>query len=286
MKKTLLILSIIATIAITFFACSEREHTNPLDSEYWDGDKAPSNITVTGISLTSARISWTDNSSEQKFIVERKLSSSTSWSEIGDVTGDKNTGVTKTFTDNSVTAESTYNYRVYAVYDEASSDIIQSSNYTATLAAPTSLTAAVASETSIKLDWTDNSAYEDGFKIDRKVGAAGTWVTDYATVGASVKTYTNTGLTTGTTYYYKVRAYYSTYYSSYTSEVFADIAPTGFVSIPTGSFSMGQTDVATPVHTVNITRPYYLGKYEVTQQEWTTTMGSNPASGYGVGDNY
>ncbi|MDY0016914.1 MAG: SUMF1/EgtB/PvdO family nonheme iron enzyme [Candidatus Delongbacteria bacterium] len=266
---------------VTFFACSEREHTNPLDSGYWDSDKAPSNVNVEPLSLTSAKLSWTDNSSEEQFIIERKFSSSTTWTEIGEVEGDKSTGVTKTYTDNAQVTGTIYNYRVYAVYNEAISNMIESPSYSATLPAPTGLTATIASETSIKLDWTDNSTGEDGFKIDRKIGAAGTWVTDFATVGANVKTYTNTGLTTGTTYYYRVRAYYSTYYSNYTSEVNGYLEQI-FIEIPTGSFSMGQDGVATPVHTVNITRPFYLGKYEVTQQEWLTTMGSNPS--YFTGD--
>ncbi|MBN2857993.1 MAG: SUMF1/EgtB/PvdO family nonheme iron enzyme [Candidatus Delongbacteria bacterium] len=149
--------------------------------------------------------------------------------------------------------------------------------------APSNLNTSVLSETSIKLTWIDNSTGEDGFKIDRKVGAAGTWVTDYAAVAANALTWTDTGLTTGTIYYYKVRAYYSTYYSSYTSEVNSATIGT-MIEIPTGSFSMGSLvdSDEQPIHTVNITRPFYLGKYELTQQEWLTTMGSNPS--YRTGD--
>jgi len=220
MKKTLLILTIIATIAITFFACSEeREHTNPLDSEYWDRDKAPSNLTVVGLSLTTARISWTDNSNEQRFIIERKLSNSTSYEIIGDVQGDKNSGVTKTYTDNSLIAGLSYNYSVYAVFDEATSNMLQSPDYTSNLPAPTNLTSTILDETSIKLDWTDNSSDENGFIIDRKIGLEGTWITNYATVGENIKTWTDTGLMSGTIYYYKVKAYYSTYYSAYSNEI-------------------------------------------------------------------
>lgn len=32
-----------------------------------------------------------------------------------------------------------------------------------------------------------------------------------------------------------------------------------------------------PVHTVNLTSPFYLGRYEVTQGQWTARMGSNPS---------
>ncbi len=40
-----------------------------------------------------------------------------------------------------------------------------------------------------------------------------------------------------------------------------------------------------PVHEVTISS-FFIGQYEVTQGEYEAVMGSNPASGYGVGDNY
>lgn len=49
------------------------------------------------------------------------------------------------------------------------------------------------------------------------------------------------------------------------------------VEIPVGTFQMGQQNIATPVHTVNITKPFYMGKYEVTQKQYTDVMGSNPS---------
>ena len=48
-----------------------------------------------------------------------------------------------------------------------------------------------------------------------------------------------------------------------------------FCLIPSGSFSMGdKTNV--PVHWVNISHDFYLGKYPVTQAQWEAVMGSNP----------
>ena len=32
-----------------------------------------------------------------------------------------------------------------------------------------------------------------------------------------------------------------------------------------------------PVHTVRLSKPFYLGKYEVTQAQWQTVMGRNPS---------
>lgn len=47
-----------------------------------------------------------------------------------------------------------------------------------------------------------------------------------------------------------------------------------------GSFKMGsktKTENETP-HLVHLTRDYWLGKYEVTQEQWMALMGSNPAT--------
>jgi formylglycine-generating enzyme required for sulfatase activity len=56
-----------------------------------------------------------------------------------------------------------------------------------------------------------------------------------------------------------------------------------FVLIPAGSFLMGSTPFAAgdademPEHKVMITQPFLLGKYEVTQEQWTQLMGNNPS---------
>ncbi len=56
------------------------------------------------------------------------------------------------------------------------------------------------------------------------------------------------------------------------------------VLIPAGEFLMGSPDSdkhalpsEKPQHRVRITRPFYLGKYLVTQEQWEAVMGSNPS---------
>jgi formylglycine-generating enzyme required for sulfatase activity len=49
------------------------------------------------------------------------------------------------------------------------------------------------------------------------------------------------------------------------------------VLIPAGTFMMGD-ETNGPVHTVNITKPFYLGKYLVTQEQWQAMMGNNPSN--------
>ncbi len=53
-----------------------------------------------------------------------------------------------------------------------------------------------------------------------------------------------------------------------------------FVLIPAGTFEMGSATGdgdERPVHTVTISKPFYLGKYEVTQAQWQAIMGNNPS---------
>jgi formylglycine-generating enzyme required for sulfatase activity len=55
------------------------------------------------------------------------------------------------------------------------------------------------------------------------------------------------------------------------------------VFIRSGSFTMGSeaNDVSNsekPVHQVSIIKPFYMGKYEVTQEQWQALMGSNPSA--------
>lgn len=81
--------------------------------------------------------------------------------------------------------------------------------------APGSLQAAAQSTSSIQLTWTDTSSNEQGFRIFRKV-QGGNYL-HINTLGANSNSYTDSGLQTGTTYYYKVQAY-NTYGSGYSDE--------------------------------------------------------------------
>jgi hypothetical protein len=71
-------------------------------------------------------------------------------------------------------------------------------------AAPSNLTATAVSSSRIDLSWTDNSNNETRFEIERSTDNAS--FTKIAEVGANVTSYSNTGLSRNTTYYYRVRA--------------------------------------------------------------------------------
>jgi formylglycine-generating enzyme required for sulfatase activity len=65
------------------------------------------------------------------------------------------------------------------------------------------------------------------------------------------------------------------------------------VHIPAGSFQMGRyagergsSEVEDPQHAVVLTSDFYIGKYEITQEQWMTVMGVNPATGVDSGWGY
>ena len=65
-------------------------------------------------------------------------------------------------------------------------------------------------------------------------------------------------------------------------EVAGVVAGMEFVRVPPGEFWMGSLssegyDDEHPVTRVRITEEFWLGKYEVTQEEWEAVMGSNPS---------
>ncbi|OQW94619.1 MAG: hypothetical protein BWK79_05265, partial [Beggiatoa sp. IS2] len=66
---------------------------------------------------------------------------------------------------------------------------------------------------------------------------------------------------------------------------FANSIGMEFVLIPAGKFMMGANpndqnanDDENPRHEVAITNPFYMGKHEVTQGQWTKIMGDNPSN--------
>lgn len=87
----------------------------------------------------------------------------------------------------------------------------------ASIYAPTNLNATSVSASQIDLAWQDHSGIESGFRIERKDGLGGAWQ-EIAIVGASVTTYSDTGLAPSSLYVYRVRAYNGGTNSAYSNE--------------------------------------------------------------------
>jgi predicted phage tail protein len=124
------------------------------------------------------------------------------------------------FVDVSVVAGSSYSYRVCALNNAGMS--VASNVGTVSIpvplpTAPTGLAGVAVSRRQIDLSWTDTSANETGFKVERSTNGT-TW-TQVGTVGANIRSYASTGLASNTSYYFRVRSYNGSGNSAYTSVV-------------------------------------------------------------------
>jgi hypothetical protein len=117
----------------------------------------------------------------------------------------------------AVTLNTTGSQTVTAT-DTANSSITGSATVSVSVsvpAAPSNLKATAAAANQINLAWTDNSSNESGFLIERSTDDVN--FTQIGSVAADVTSYSDTGLTTGTTYYYRVRAYNASGDSAYSN---------------------------------------------------------------------
>ncbi len=140
---------------------------------------------------------WTDNSDfELGFKIER--ASGLGFIEIAIVSANIND-----YTDTDLSFSQSYVYRVAAY------STVNTSNWVTTTAAtefpsPSDLVASSMSDTELELSWTDNTNFEVGFKIERD---SGTGFVEMGTVSSDVTNYTDSGLSYGQNYEYRISAY-------------------------------------------------------------------------------
>ncbi|MBN1919602.1 MAG: fibronectin type III domain-containing protein [Anaerolineae bacterium] len=179
---------------------------------------APTSLSATAASTTQINLTWVDASNnESGFKIERSANGTSGWAQIGTV----GANVT-TYNSTGLTCGTPYYYRVRSYNTAGNSAYSNTANATTSAcppaipAAPTNLSATAASAMQINLTWTDASNNETGFKIERSANGANGWV-EIATVGANVTVYSNTELTCGTPYYYRVRSYNTAGNSAYSN---------------------------------------------------------------------
>lgn len=90
-----------------------------------------------------------------------------------------------------------------------------------------SVSCSTASSSQINVSWT-NVANEDGYKIYRCAGSGCTPTTQVYTVGANVTSWSNTGLSSSTTYGYRVKAYNSAGDSSWSNTAYCTTQSSGW----------------------------------------------------------
>jgi len=175
-------------------------------------------------------LTWTFNySTETGFTVQRATNATfTANATTFDVPG-----TTKTYTDTSVAAATTYYYRVLAYNGIGNSPYsIYATVKSAGLlpAAPTGLQVISSSNSTVNISWTDNADNETGFYVERSAAGTGPWariatVAANANAAPSTTGYTNTALTANTTYWYRVQAYNAAGVTAYSGPVSGTTQP-------------------------------------------------------------
>jgi len=197
----------------------------------------PSGLAVTLEGGSSARVAWTDNSSnETGFVLQRMKPGAfySYWSTIADLPSN-----TTSYLDTNLDPGQ-YSYRIKAVVRLGTGIVLTSANSNAATitvpislmpSAPSGLTATVTTENDVRLAWTDTSDNEKGFRIERKTGDAGTW-TEIGVLGVNSRSFLDPAPGIGS-HSYRVSAYSTilsnNWYSPYSNEakvsVRVDLSP-------------------------------------------------------------
>ena len=180
---------------------------------------APSQLSASNITKNSVTLSWTDNANnENGFHILRSNISGSGYAVVATVSSNINS-----YNDTGLSYDTHYYYVVRAYNDDGNSDYTNEINVkTLELrppAAPTQLSGSNITNNSVTLSWLDNSDNEDGFYIVRSNTSGSNYV-HVISVGANVTSYSNTGLSPDTDYYYMVRAFNDDGHSSYTDEFY------------------------------------------------------------------
>ena len=174
---------------------------------------APSNLTATAASSSTINLGWTDNATNEiGQRIERSTGSNANYAFLTNVVA----GIT-TFTDTALLDGTQYYYRIKAFNTGGFSTYSNEQSAITTLNSPTALTATPVSSSEIDLTWADNSASESGYRIERSPVDDLHFSEIYVT-GPNATAYSDTGLSEGTKYYYRVRAYNAIAISAYCSE--------------------------------------------------------------------
>jgi len=187
-------------IAVVFLSDCKND-----DEEMITKPTSPSALILKELTGDAVVLSWNDNSENEKgFMLERKGGTTTTYVERARISANQ-----KTFSDDDIQPESTYEYRVYA-YNEAGNSGYANTLVVNTLPSlpekPTNLISEVTASSKIKLSWQDNADNEDGFKVFRSENNENNFQ-EITQVGEDVTEFEDENLTDGTTYFYKIAAF-------------------------------------------------------------------------------
>ena len=175
---------------------------------------APSNLNATAGGAYLINLTWSDNAiNELGYRIESKIGATGTY-ELLTTLGPNAIALTIS---NNLIEGTQYYFRVQGVNGGGRSAYSNDKSVTTVLISPSGLTAQALSSSQVRLNWTDRSATETGFRIERSP-VTNTNYTEIATVGANTTSFTDSGLSEATRYWYRVRAYNAATTSAYSNE--------------------------------------------------------------------
>lgn len=186
----------------------------------------------------SIRLTWkaTADAGEDTYEIYRSNSKKSGYSSIGSVVRQNGVGE-YSFEDGNVAFGKKYYYKIMCTRTLPDGTLMKSaySAVKAVTSAPgaTSLTVSASGSESLKLTWEkvkiSSGKYVDGYAIYRCGTEKGTYKKIKTIKNGNTTSYTDEGLTTGNTYYYKIRSYYKsggkTIYSAFSDIVSGQVVP-------------------------------------------------------------
>ena len=211
---------------------------------------APSDLTVTAVTSSQVDLVWVDHAlNEDGFAIERSDDLGATWNFVDQVPAD-----VTTFSDTSVLPVSTYQYRVIAFNlagNSLPSNVVEVTTLDVPPSAPIDLVVSSVTPTQVDLAWTDTSAAEDGFVIERSDDLGSTW-NQIGQTATDVAFFSDTSVMPGKSYLYQVYAFNIFGNSALSNSVQADVPnvvpgdPTNLIAtaVASSQVSLSWTDNA------------------------------------------
>jgi len=234
-------------------------------TEESDTLSAPTGLRAEAESSSRIDLKWDSVSDATSYLVYRATSSSGTFEKIA-------TTKTTSYRNFDLADDTTYYYKVKAVNSSEKSDFSSTVRDTTeesdTLSAPKDLSAKVESSGKIYLNW-DSVSGATSYYIYRATSSSGIYSRIASTTTTS--SYTNTGLSNDTTYYYKVKAVNNSRTSPYSSIAHATTKWSSNASSPIQSARLAGQDL-------------YGTSAEVARSGWTNSDFAIIASGEDFAD--